>query len=208
MTTDTLERTDNAPKIAARDLETDGIISAYLYYLDFNGGTEVAGETIYEFYDHPDAVIDKDRLALQLIANAHTGGNSPPPCSFNHLEVMLRRKSYLIIVAANAPAINQNNPITFSVKNVDGDTNNGNHTFERVIYYPLSLGPTQADNLQIITCENKMQSMENGGNLGRKEWEDFEFTLQFEGVAPLQLEYDSGGTNMGPPVPPPVRLAR
>ncbi|HEY5713270.1 MAG TPA: hypothetical protein VIT38_15350 [Allosphingosinicella sp.] len=201
MTTDTLERTDEVPKLATSDLELEGIISAYLYYLDFGGGSTVVSEAIYEYYDRPGATVNRDNLVLQLATNAHTGGDDPIPYTTNHQYFMMRRKSWLIIVAANAPDIDDVNSIEFVGVDSQGRHNDGRHTFLNINYSAITFGATR---LQIVTCENHMQSKANRRNLDPREWEDFQFTLQFDGAAARLLGPDSGGTNMGPPVPPPA----
>jgi hypothetical protein len=201
MTTSTLERADE--KVAA-ELALDGIISAYLYYLEYDGGTTVRNQAIYEFYDRPDAVVDKENLILQLVTNAHVGGDDPIPYTENPAMVMMRRKSYLIVAAANAADIDSSNPIQFVCQDAAGNQNDGSHTFQDVRFSTITFGPNGADRLQIVACENLMQSMAGGGNLAAKEWEDFQFALQFDGVQATLLTFDSGGTNMGPPVPPPT----
>jgi hypothetical protein len=207
MATDLRERADEASKVDALDPELDGIISAYLYYLEYDGGTTVVRQAIYEFYDHPGAVIDKDNLVLQLATNAHVGGNEPIPYTMNPQYFMMRRKSYLIIVAANAADIDRVNPIEFVGVDSDGNLNDGRHTFHDIRYGTIEFGQDPADRLQIVTCENHMQSKANRTNLLPKEWEDFTFTLQFDGIRAARFGPDSGGTNMGPPVPPPAFFA-
>jgi hypothetical protein len=145
----------------------------------------------------------EERVRL-LARNAQNNGNNPPQCGANWEYIVWNHESYFVILIDDPTVkFDQNNAIEFDL------LKNGtpNHSFfdgrEFTVPLPDQAGVTQA--FPAFCCINHMKRNEAGNDLGDYP-EYFHFvphtspTLRSLGI----LEFtDSGGTNMGPPSPPP-----
>lgn len=176
---------------------TEEIFSAYLYYFEPSAGS---GTQFYEYFDIDEHIRDPMATIERLARNAFDNGKAPPPYCDGGQDFIMRRKSYLIFVVADDKHIPVKDEIRFhSISH----GNDGGHTFRPAGNFAVQAGVGPAAKvLNVIYCVNDMARWQ-GGDLEYREFEDFSIELPFEGFAAKGP--GTGGTNMGPPVPPPVR---
>lgn len=185
--------------------------SIYFYYIgpkDAGGSRSVK----HYFYVHGyDTIADPPRPAaseleerVRLLAiNARSGGNNPPQCGEAWKFIVWNHKSYLVILIDDPD-------IRFApdagLEFVQDNNGTPNHSFfdAREFYVSLSYpgGPQLAP---ALCCINHMKRNEAGDDLGDYP-EFFNFVLHTNKQLGQRylLDYpDAGGTNMGPPAPPP-----
>jgi hypothetical protein len=181
-----------------------GFYAVYLYYFTKDGKFR-----IYEWWDPEDDIDDQNDAKFRimtLIGNAYYDKTDPDFYTDNYNFMIMRRKSYLVFAASVEYWKTSFNTIEASGKNQVGSDIDGYHTF----YSSRPLADPSGKHL-IFYCENHMMSSipdassPNGAKLRNKEFETFTFKMLFapRAEAVILTDPDPGGTNMGPPVPPP-----
>jgi hypothetical protein len=186
----------------------------YFYYV----GAETPGgplEVKHYFYIHgrdliydigPDSDLEERVRALAL--NARNNGNNPPQCGADWEYIVWNHKSYFVILLDD-PNIQfePRNALKFKI-DVGGAPN---HSFfdGRNLDVPL---PNRVGggmrSFSAFCCINHMKRNDDGADLGDNP-EYFNFVLNTQpppdGSATRSMLDDpgTGGTNMGPPAPPP-----
>jgi hypothetical protein len=168
----------------------------YFYYLTSNGGSYDTKH--YYHTDGDNQPINHQKmhaLIEKLAANAAAGGSDPPQSGEGDKYVVWSRISYLAFVVDADDAEWDGEAIT-----VDPALGLPNHTFFDGADLKVLVNGKERP---AAWCINYMKDA-TGAELG--DWnEQFFIRLKIKSnVESTQLEYpDSGGTNMGPPVPPP-----
>jgi hypothetical protein len=189
----------------------------YLYYFAFKPDGEPDMRQ-YDYHRDNDSIPRSDVPGIinDLASNARVNGSSPTPtpCDFRKLE--WTRISYVAIVMDSAYwSIWQKNSHP-SGPGIVFDTLKGstpNHSFYDAedITVRIDDHQGQIDTRSGIFLINHMKCDTDGNTLGTKPGdpnEYFKFDLLFDvraggSALPLQFIIDPGGTNMGPPQPPP-----
>ncbi len=180
-----------------------GLHAVYFYYLDRGGEWEV-----YEWWD-PGKPIDLESAIIHLADNAQGSKNNPPYYTKDLSLVRMRRQSYVAFaVSAQDWTLGLSNEIKVTGNDDFGHPiSNGAYTFANTVTHPSLVGKPTAP-LLVVYFENAMMSV-RGGQLADREFETFRFELPFFAQRKKRVRApDSGGTNMGPPVPPPFRLRK
>jgi hypothetical protein len=172
----------------------------YLYY-------RCGGEwRVYEWHDFYNHIDDPIAQITKLALNAHQKGSDPPCFAVNPKpdQMMMRRRGYLVFVVGDKEWA-WNPQVKTEIVVVKTDSTSypcpTAKSFDKHISFEIA---TSVGKLLVIFCENSMQSLNDHAktDLGPFEPEDFIFKLPFQEKASGR-EPDAGGTNMGPPVPPP-----
>lgn len=187
----------------------------YFYYI----GPYLLGEPGYDasnprkrkirhyYHADRDVKIDYDateQLIIELTHNARKPelNQIPPPDGADLKYLVWTRKSYIAFVVDEPDVdFDYDNPIIFN-KDVDGKGER-NHTFfdgwSKPVYIPNENGVGGVSR-PVVCFINHMKR--RGGSDLDYEGQYFHFVLGDGGIWIRQYP-DSGGTNMGPPVPPP-----
>jgi hypothetical protein len=179
--------------------------SVYFYYL-----TRAANGSLVAtpgFFDNGNAELTyrelKERAAL-LVADARNGEIEPPPDDCDGPARCWTRRSWLLYVLDDPGLQFRHHPIEVW----PAPPNRAyNHAFFDGREFPVTVGP---DRLSATACINHLYANEHRDDLEVPgDYQDFDLRVYYEPVTgrPLTddpLYFDSGGTNMGPPVPPPV----
>lgn len=186
---------------AKKEIDDDGIYALYLYYFSLAGTVK-----IYETWD-PANVLDPEVAIKALATNAAKNGNNPSFYTNDPSKMMMRRRSYV------AFAVHESDFDSGAATDLDIEGWNhsdkpikSDHTFANPKSLRISTDTQPPVPLLVVYCENWMISSKTQKKLKYKEGERFSFHLPFKPKAKKALRGpDSGGTNMGPPVPPPAR---
>ena len=183
--------------------------SIYFYYIGEKVGTNPRPVRHYFYIHGRDRILDTpvnpqlEEIVRSLARNARSNGNNPPQFGADWNYMVWNHKSYLVVLIDD-PSVQfeTGNGIEFN------PSNNGtpNHSFFDARNFGVPLiyqGQTRL--APAVCCINHMKRNEDGDDLGDYP-EFFHFVLhtspQLEELRRLDVE-DSGGTNMGPPAPPP-----
>lgn len=182
-------------------MPTTDIYTIYLYYFPEKGKTRM-----YEWWDYTEKITFDDlKDKMKDIAKGAFKNNKDLPYIDDRNCMIMRRKSYVVFVVNKkywqAPA---SYSIDITGTNYHGQAITGKHTFgDKINDFEANLGFLGlSDKHVIIYCENLIASS-TGEPWEKGEREEFSFKLPFQGLAREGRGPDSGGTNMGPPVPPP-----
>jgi hypothetical protein len=181
--------------------EDDTIHAAYVLYLDFSTGSPQPARRAYEYYDIGNSIGDVDACMMALAKNALDHGDNPRPYTRDFKYFVMNRVSYVFVVVHGAK-IDISDAKIFEGKDKNNTINDGTHTFLYQGYKEIDLGDGR--DLDVVYYVNSMTAYAGKKRLKAKEWEDFRLKLKLHGGREI-LGDDSGGTNMGPPVPPPER---
>lgn len=181
--------------------------SIYFYYLvPGRNGDLTATASFFEngvveiTYQHL-----KERAAI-LVGQVRQGHitHAPDPCE--DIEICWRRRSWLLYVLGDPALQFVQNPMRFET---EAGTNLAyNHAFMDGREFPVDLD--SGERLSATACINHMYANEHQDDLEvLGDYQEFDIRLSYNRmrggwIASGPLEYDSGGTNMGPPVPPPT----
>jgi hypothetical protein len=182
--------------------------SVYFYYLARTAGGSLAATP--GFFDNGNAELTyrelKDRAAL-LVAAARNGELRPPPDDCESPYPCWTRRSWLLYVLGDPGLRFRHNAM---VVRPAPPGRAYNHAFFDGREFPVTAG---ADRLSATACINHLYANEHRDDLAVPgDYQDFAIRLYYQPVSGVRvtdppLEFDSGGTNMGPPVPPPVAPA-
>ena len=143
--------------------------------------------------------IDRNQLR-QLIMNARTGDDEPQAYGESIADIYMRKKGY-VVFAIDGPELDEEIPIEISNAN---DAAESEHTFSDAECMSIYVGP--GDNVDVAVVANRIlgRSGQDDDHLGNTT-EKFLFKLnpRDPSLRGKDLEPESGGTNMGPPVGPP-----
>lgn len=203
----TTDETDVAD-LEVRTLNLDdagGFHTIYLYYI-----REGHNPRIYEYYNFKNSVLVAEQRIDELVMNALLDEDDPPVYTDEHEYMIMHRKSYLAFVFESKQPVTVTDPVIF--RDVDDPNNNGWHTFE-YINKKATMVEKGGEKLYFyaIWYKNHLKRKPGGGDWGKdkvqKKWvgEQYNITLPFKAGERL-LDPGTGGTNMGPPVPPPASL--
>lgn len=180
------------------------IHAIYLFYMERGGYTR-----FYEIWDPTTPIPDNEVEARikALTINAFEGKSNPPYYTDIPKFMVMRRSSY-VAFAVNANHWNSgaSTDIEIKGKNAFGFSIGGDHTFSKAGYFEFEDNGANIDRHRVIYYTNIMASSLLLRNLLDGEKERFTFTLPFASRNWTRFAPDSGGTNMGPPVPPPSRF--
>jgi hypothetical protein len=113
---------------------------------------------------------------------------------------MMRRRGYVVFVLESDDVLTNDGDTVFYSKKDESDAR---HTFQEKNYLNLMVGDaSEPKRLHIAYCVNYMQDADEKP-LGEKVSEDFIIYLPFGERKDGFRAPTTGGTNMGPPVPPP-----
>jgi hypothetical protein len=182
-------------------------VSIYLYYIQLQPRVERA-YYYFDFYEKPFTEAELMDELTELVANAFHNGTTPPSIGSTLSDLKWRRKGHVVIaVDAGGAYVDPGTPLTLKGKATRGD-NDGTHTFGGVKYAKVSVHIDAANTkeIEIIYSYNDMQSYGASPprDLIEGETETFELTVTPKSGPVALWVPDSGGTNMGPPVPPPA----
>jgi hypothetical protein len=170
-------------------------------------------------------------LIEKLASNARPSGPKipAPDPGGNFEDIKWDRKSYVAIFVDEAnwqfhQAPNENPAVVFLTELKNGKTGAPNHSFFDAMDFKIRMpirrpkpgGPT-SDLRSAIVFINHMKKDEKGTDIGKnedgtdagEEQQFFQFEMFLDVAfasgksAPMTVIFDPGGTNMGPPVPPP-----
>jgi hypothetical protein len=183
------------------DQEEDPYFTAYFYYISPTKGT-----FCYEYFDIENAIKNPEALAIYLLGNTVNYLDSPK-CYCNDAKYLHRRRRGYAIVAVEDGQFIGNNPIQFILAERSNGCDDGvgdpaDYTFSYLSSVDVEFGGRSAS---IVIYTNDMINYD-GEVLGEKEWETFTIgntSLRINSMDSNLLLGDSGGTNMGPPAPPP-----
>jgi hypothetical protein len=182
----------------------------YFYYITMDPNGIVKVRCYYEMYStyvkHEDVEYEVKKLALN--ARKPRIDQFPPPCGDSCNFMVWTRVSYLAFVI---DIQDYKLPVpTQYPKMLHIDRNHGmkNHTIYDAVEKMIDLPPTQSGKTgqrPAVWCINHMKADETGQAKIPRELQRFYIRIHTD--PELTLSYDtfpdSGGTNMGPPVPPP-----
>lgn len=184
--------------------------SIYYYHIGFaRDGTRSVRNYYYSAGDdkiHYDEVPDIVRF---LALNARKNDYVPPSHGSNMGDVW-RRKSYLVVLLDHPTMkLNEGGALVVKTNRAGGFPN---HTFFDAQDLDIDVSPSGNGRTlrSAICCKNHMKRNDAGDDLkkpsgGTVDSQKFYFTLYYSGPSRLVFDfYDSGGTNNGPPAPPPV----
>jgi hypothetical protein len=188
----------------------------YFYYITFGAG----GAPEIRQYDYDSSTgIDYGSVPAKisdLANNARNNGSSPPPSEFDFAALKWNRVSYIAFVMDSANWVlwkrlsdPQRAGIVFDPKKQTTVTISDNHSFFDAsdLTVPIPNGSGGTDLRSGIYFMNHMKADDAGTDLGSTDI-NFAFDMYFDVVMngsklPTVFIIDPGGTNMGPPAPPP-----
>ena len=189
-----------APRFRMSD--PSGYCTAYFYYVNANDNPTTK---VYEYFDISSPIGDVQTLTLSLLGNALNDGSSPP-CYSNNVDDLVRHRKGFIIIAKDGEAFPHDDPIEFIVTASSDPHATGlgyphRYSFEHNMTYSVVVS---GRTVGITIYNDELQNCSGHGDLGRHEWEEFRIGPLPVGAEIMDLYGDSGGTNMGPPAPPPL----
>jgi hypothetical protein len=181
-------------------LDLPEAFAAYYYFIDLDNNAIVP----YEYFNIGHKIVDLDLLVKTLSQNHVAEGVCPPPYCKNTFDMFWRRIGYLVF-ATDAPGVLNETAIRFSEVGTGKD---GDHTFHYIGPSEVTVQVEGVDQkIYAVVFFNEMMKrkslLSKSRPLKAKESESFKFQFPFDRHKP-RID-DSGGTNMGPPVPPPGR---
>lgn len=190
--------------------------SIYLYYVD---GFPATPQSIRAyFYHHPDAIESVAEIlqilttpdsytGLTLLANACDDLDWPPKAGYGFAAVKRRKRSYMVVVLADP----QHTLVECdAVRIVAGGQYADNYCyFDGIDWGDFQFTNSEGDQISAsaVSFINHMHKDDIGGDLeiGEEQHHKFKIRGALRGsLAPVVEFEDSGGTNLGPPVPPPA----
>jgi hypothetical protein len=171
--------------------------SIYFYYMTLD-----PVEIKRYYFDNLGPIGNIDDLIKFLTVNARNGRDLPPQISDT---AKMRRQSYLVLLLdSDTERLVGGEAIVF----YDGaGMYKDNFAFfdgeDKII--DLATIPGRAELRSAVLCANHMFRDDQYNELWDDEVHPYRFKIRYGTRLPV-LEVDSGGTNMGPPVPPPVLL--
>lgn len=156
------------------------------------------------YFERESRISNIRNVIRDLGINARAGDSVPPQCGDNFDSFPWRRKSYIVILI-DSPTVrlNRGEAIEFFVR--DGST--PNHSFfDADDFHDINLATSNDTRPYIVSAVcfiNHMARAPDGVDLDPGEDQFFHFRLKYTPPPPGFRWPDSGGTNMGPPVPPP-----
>ncbi|HEY5713271.1 MAG TPA: hypothetical protein VIT38_15355 [Allosphingosinicella sp.] len=188
----------------------------YFYYIKLNdNGPATIKHYYYSDGDRKIHADDIPELVRQLGRNGREIYGVPPQhgegfSTTDYRRIAWRRKSYIAFLLDNDDAdahFSKNNKNAFKFYRKQDATKN--HSFFDGFEVEVDLSDDE-DGSQIrtaVVCINHMKKTADGNDLGIggvAEEDEYKFELNIQlNRASLTRAPDSGGTNMGPPVPPP-----
>jgi hypothetical protein len=207
----------------------EAIHCIYLYYAKFDNQRRLRQLTTHYFLSGADAIDDPPTATIDgLIRDIAKRPKYHPSCiGDNFMDMRRRRLSYFVVVVEDALGrdLHPTRGIQFEdhiINDTSGNNGAGAHTFDTFSHRPLPnvlVEGGASRTLQVATCINRLKSKRYPGQpLREREQELFELRLNFGNqlrnpdyirgaiwdTGGDSYDFDSGGTNMGPPVPPPV----
>lgn len=180
------------------------IHAIYLFYIEKSGYTR-----FYETWDPKYAIPEdeaRDKIKM-LTVNAFKGEYNPPYYTDKRKYMVMRRVSYVAFVVNG----NDWNPGTSTSLAIEGTNHfdgpirpDSYHTFTNREYFEFE---EAGQMFWVIYYQNSLTSSLLKDDLADEEKEKFTFTLPYLTKEAHVTAPDSGGTNMGPPVPPPTFVA-
>jgi hypothetical protein len=178
--------------------------SIYFYYIYKDAGVY---NVRHYYFDNVVAVKRNDLkdIATNLANNARlpVSAQDPQPKGTGINDIEWKRKSYLIVLIDDpAYELAKHRAIEFHYWDGDG----GNHTFfdakDLDVDLPRQQGGPGTERVSAVACLNHMKKNKNGNDLEEHDRQTFYFVLH--PVLGPRIFPDDGGTNLGPPVPPPA----
>jgi hypothetical protein len=185
--------------------------SIYYYHISFdNNGVRTVRNYYYSAGKDKIHYDEVPQIVRFLALNARNDDYVPPSHGSDMGDVW-RRKSYLVVLLDH-PTMKLNAGGALVVK-TDG-AGFPNHTFFDAQDLDIDVSPSGNGRTlrSAICCKNHMKRNDAGDDLkkpsnGTVDSQEFEFRLYYSGRSRLVFDfYDSGGTNNGPPAPPPVPI--
>jgi hypothetical protein len=179
--------------------------SIYFYYLAVGPDGRLAATPGF-FQDEKSEIRYQDlkERAAILVDEARNGTLDPPPDECGGVSPCWTRRSWLLYVLGD-PGL-QFRRHAMVVRPAPPNLAY-NHAFFDGREFPVIAG---TDRLSATACINHLYANEHQDDLAvLGDYQEFDIRLHYDrvrspGVTDDPLEFDSGGTNMGPPVPPPV----
>lgn len=175
----------------------------YFYYIGLDSqGRKVVKHYYYADGDKEIEPEDVERIVTSLAENAIIADEdqqTPPPNGYNWKGMVWTRKSYLAFLL-DVPG----DDFSGNVFEVSSATTGENHSFFDGVVFSVTL-PSHGNGRTdppVVCCINHMKKGPGGSDLGRQA-ERYELKLHRTSHSLGDREPDDGGTNMGPPVPPP-----
>ena len=208
-----------APPGAHRSGRADGIYCIYLYYLSIkrNGDKELTAH-YFLYYDH---IVSLEEKVVSFIDDIAKYRKRHPSCyGTTFSDIRRRRVSYFVVVIEDDRdfVLAAREPLSFEdniVEDNSGYDGKGRHTFDDFGRFVTPITRSnRTKTLQVVFCTNNLRRKPDSEHTLRdREQENFRIRLHFVSsnrigrLADDSNYYsDSGGTNMGPPVPPPSRF--
>jgi hypothetical protein len=178
----------------------------YLYYVP----RRTDDRRLYCYWEENHPIHDVDGEIEKLIINAKTNRSMPPPCGQYLSDIKMRRVSVVVFVSDGKP-LHKGAPLWIVKAYGGGDAG---YTFSHAAYREFTVTIDGRDEtFQAAVVVNSIRES-NGTELD--EWHDlFKIACRDDRGGnilvpddkPFALipwhDHESGGTNMGPPVPPP-----
>lgn len=175
----------------------------YFYYLAKDKNNKLICRSYY-FFDRSVNLSTVEKLRQQIIvlsANARIDGDYPP-CHgdrFSDLAMRKRDSFYVVVVDDEEYKFSQDDPLR--LKTVEKYPVDASYTFSKSYELDLDMSGYETGPDSITAAYRKNYLKNRLGNvLNENESESFNLYLN-PGIPTIVP--DSGGTNMGPPVPPP-----
>jgi hypothetical protein len=179
---------------------------AWFYYM-YRESEQSPYKVKHYFYDRPEGPIEYNELRSLITrwgknARKPDDEQNPKPEREGWDYIEWHRKSYIVFLIDDLSyRFDRNEAIWFGYD--DNGITKPNHTFFDAKDYddiklPRSGGGT--DDVAAVVCINHMKKREDGRDL-RDENQGFHF--DFNPAVERRVTPEDGGTNMGPPVPPP-----
>lgn len=170
----------------------------YFYYI----GDDHAGARPFRRYYYPsvDGEIREEHLSgliRDLAVNARSDGNDPPKDGTDGKNIVWTRKGYLVFLIDDPQVVFDSEGIVF----LPGSNNNTLYDAKN-IEVDISDAGDQSRMVSCVYCINHMKRNKAGDDL---EYEVKKVPFKLRTIPPLVAPVvpDDGGTNLGPPVPPP-----
>lgn len=184
----------------------------YLYYLRFTRTNSRPSSITAHYYFNPDPANPITQAFIEQTAREiYSSGAAHPTCygtSFDDL--VRRRKSYFAVVVELDDDSEINGQVSLKLDYVfipQVSHRDAAHTFKRPRHFAVNVG---TKTIKGVYYENLIERATGIGHFGLAEdhWYHLKFTrkdLRLFDETENNFN-DSGGTNMGPPVPPPAHL--
>jgi hypothetical protein len=184
--------------------EAKEVYAIYFYHVKITGGGALDVTAYHHCQYSP---LNRQTLVLavtEMARNARTKDFAWPPCGKGFNAIPRRRKGYFAVVLDDpAEKLAEDGAIAF----YDGSGKPSRHNFSDAFNFEVDVGPpgSPGGRLSAVVCLNRMKSKKSDGDLAKGEAEDFQLELFYGSKKRRGPPYEDGGTNQGPPVPPPYR---